>query len=165
MSSEGREGDPMSDTELDFTIIRIGECRIPSPMKGARFTRDDERVLYHARLEDMKPWIDARTDPPSMEVAGPREKICFDPLQWPRDRDVRRYLPWAERRDTVDRPEPAPPLRCAQGIRVSLRVRGSRATVRTQTAGTFIRRGRPHPRNGRDYSRFVPGASGPRRRW
>ncbi len=29
----------------------------------------------------MKSWIDKRIDPPSMEVAGPREKICFDPSQ------------------------------------------------------------------------------------
>ena len=50
-------------------------------MKGVRFTRDDERVLYHSRLEDMKPWIDTRTDPPAMEVAGPREKIFFEPSQ------------------------------------------------------------------------------------
>jgi 6-phosphofructokinase 1 len=71
----------MSDTELDFTVARIGECRTPSPMRGARFTHDDERVLYHARLEDMKPWIDKRIDPPAMEVAGPREKICFDPSE------------------------------------------------------------------------------------
>ena len=71
----------MTDTELDFTISRIGECRIPSPMKGVHFTRNDERVLYHTRLEEMKPWIDKRIDPPSMEVAGPREKICFDPSQ------------------------------------------------------------------------------------
>src|SRR5271157_4445258 len=73
--------DGMGDTELDFTIARIGECRIPSPMKGVHFTRNDERVLYHTRLEEMKPWIDKRIDPPSMEVAGPREKICFDPSQ------------------------------------------------------------------------------------
>jgi 6-phosphofructokinase 1 len=71
----------MGDTELDFRIARIGECRIPSPMKGARFTRDGERVLYNSRLEDVRPWIDTRTDPPSMEVAGPREKICFDSSQ------------------------------------------------------------------------------------
>ena len=71
----------MSNTELDFTIARIGECRIPSPMKGVHFTRNDERVLYHTRLEEMRPWIDKRIDPPSMEVAGPREKICFDPSQ------------------------------------------------------------------------------------
>lgn len=68
-----RNGDP------DFTITRLGECRIPSPMSGVRFTRDDERVLYHARLEDMRSWIDKRADPPSMEAAGPREKIFFEP--------------------------------------------------------------------------------------
>ena len=30
---------------------RLGECRIPSPMSGVRFTRDEERVLYHSTLE------------------------------------------------------------------------------------------------------------------
>ena len=29
----------MRDDELDFTIARLGECRIPSPMSGVRFTR------------------------------------------------------------------------------------------------------------------------------
>jgi 6-phosphofructokinase 1 len=71
----------MNDTELDFTIARIGDCRVPSPMKGAGFTQDDERVLYHSRLEHMKPWIDTRTAPPAMEAAGPREKIFFEPSQ------------------------------------------------------------------------------------
>jgi 6-phosphofructokinase 1 len=71
----------MADADLDFTIARIGECRIPSPMKGADFAQDAERVLYHSRLEHMKPWIDTRTDPPTMEAAGPRETIFFDPSQ------------------------------------------------------------------------------------
>jgi 6-phosphofructokinase 1 len=35
----------MRDDELDFTIARLGECSIPSPMSGVRFTRDEERVL------------------------------------------------------------------------------------------------------------------------
>ncbi len=70
----------MVETGLDFTIARIGECRIESPMKGARFIPDDERVLYHSRIDEMKPWIDKGIDPPSMEAAGPREKICFDPV-------------------------------------------------------------------------------------
>jgi 6-phosphofructokinase 1 len=48
-------------------------------MSGVRFTRDDERVLYHARLEDLKPWLDKRADPPAMEAAGPREKVFFEP--------------------------------------------------------------------------------------
>jgi 6-phosphofructokinase 1 len=48
-------------------------------MSHVRFTRDDERVLYHTRPEDVRAWIDKRADPPSMEAAGPREKIFFDP--------------------------------------------------------------------------------------
>ncbi len=69
----------MPDNDLDFTIARLGECRIPSPMSHVRFTRDDERVLYYAQLKDMKAWIGKNADPPSMEAAGPREKIFFDP--------------------------------------------------------------------------------------
>ena len=71
----------MTDSELDFTIATIGECRIPSPMKGARFTSDNERVLYHALLDDMKPWTARHADPPWMEAAGPRENIFFEPSQ------------------------------------------------------------------------------------
>jgi len=69
------------DIDLDFTIARLGECRIASPMAGVRFTSDNERVLYHARLEDTKVWIEKCADPPSMEAAGPREKMFFDPSQ------------------------------------------------------------------------------------
>jgi 6-phosphofructokinase 1 len=64
---------------LDLTIARLGQCHVPSPMSGVRFTRDDERVLYHASFEDMKPWLDEGEDPPAMEVAGPRERLFFDP--------------------------------------------------------------------------------------
>ena len=28
--------------ELDFTVMNLGECRIPSPMSGIRFVRDDD---------------------------------------------------------------------------------------------------------------------------
>jgi 6-phosphofructokinase 1 len=54
----------MSVSDLDFTIERLGECRIQSPMAGVRFTSDGERVLYHSRLEDLKVWLDAGADPP-----------------------------------------------------------------------------------------------------
>ncbi len=69
----------MHENDIDFTISRLGECRITSPLSGVRFTRDDERVLYHARLEDLRTWIDKRAVPPAMEAAGPREKLFFDP--------------------------------------------------------------------------------------
>jgi 6-phosphofructokinase 1 len=68
-----------SEPDLDFTIARLGECRIPSPMSGVRFTGDDERVLYHATLAEMKPWLDRGEEPPSMEAAGARETLFFDP--------------------------------------------------------------------------------------
>ncbi|HEY3277668.1 MAG TPA: ATP-dependent 6-phosphofructokinase [Syntrophorhabdaceae bacterium] len=69
----------MVGADLDFTISRLGEGTVPSPMKGAHFTRDDERVLYHTRLADIRAWIDARTNPPAIEAAGPREHIYFEP--------------------------------------------------------------------------------------
>ena len=65
--------------DLDFSVARLGECRFPSPLTGVRFIRDDERVLYHSRLEHMKPWILEGAEPPAMEVAGPREKLFFEP--------------------------------------------------------------------------------------
>lgn len=69
----------MSVTDPDFTIPRLGECTLPSPMKGARFTCDSDRVLYHSTPGDIQALIDKRADLPAMEAAGPREKIFFDP--------------------------------------------------------------------------------------
>jgi 6-phosphofructokinase 1 len=69
----------MAESELDFSIQRLGECRVRSPLSAVRFTRDDERVLYHARLEELKPFLERGVDPPAMEAAGPRERIFFEP--------------------------------------------------------------------------------------
>ena len=71
----------MRDHDLDFTIARLGECRIQSPMSGVRFTRDEERVLYHATLEGIRTCLDNGAAPPSMESAGPREQLFFDPAK------------------------------------------------------------------------------------
>jgi 6-phosphofructokinase 1 len=69
----------MPDTTLDFAIDRLGACRIASPMPGARFVSDDERILYHAHVGDLKPWLDDGLNPPAMEAAGPRRELFFDP--------------------------------------------------------------------------------------
>ena len=69
----------MSGQDLDFTIARLGECRFQSPMTGLHFVQNDERALYPSTLTQAKTWLDARTDLPSMEVAGPRDKLFFDP--------------------------------------------------------------------------------------
>ena len=68
----------MSKPDLDFTIARLGECRIASPMSGVRFTGDGERVLYHATLAEMKPGSSA-AGAAVMEAAGARERMFFDP--------------------------------------------------------------------------------------
>ena len=69
----------MPDSDLDFTIARLGPCRIASPMSGVRFTRDDERVLYHSTLAGVGECLDQGAPLPAMESAGPRERLFFDP--------------------------------------------------------------------------------------
>jgi len=71
----------MENYELDFSIERLGECRIPSPVRGIRFMDDDGHVLYFSCFEEMNPWLEKGIRPPAMETAGPREKIFFDPSQ------------------------------------------------------------------------------------
>src|SRR5512134_3147246 len=74
----------MRANDLDFTIARLGEGRIPSPMSGVRFTRDEERVLYHSTLEGINAWLDRSArgaPPPAMESAGPRQMLFFDPAK------------------------------------------------------------------------------------
>jgi 6-phosphofructokinase 1 len=71
----------MVDGNLDFSIRRLGECRVPSPLSGVRFTGDDERVLYHSRLEELRDWVARGADPPAMEAAGPRRNLYFDPAR------------------------------------------------------------------------------------
>jgi 6-phosphofructokinase 1 len=69
----------VADGDLDFGIARLGECRVPSPMRGVRFTRDDERVLYHSTLAGARDCLERGAPLPAMESAGPRESLFFDP--------------------------------------------------------------------------------------
>lgn len=69
----------MNDQELDFNIEQLGECRFPSPMRDGRFRGDGERLLYHSSYEELQPFITAGEEPPTMELAGPRERIFFNP--------------------------------------------------------------------------------------
>jgi 6-phosphofructokinase 1 len=69
----------MSDVTLDFRITRLGNGRFASPMQGARFTAESERVIYHSSMEDIRKCLAEGNEPPSMEVAGPREQIFHNP--------------------------------------------------------------------------------------
>ena len=68
-------------SDLNFEIARLGECRIPSPMQGAPFVDERERVIYHTSVSKIKSFLDKDMQLPSLEVAGPREKIFFDPSE------------------------------------------------------------------------------------
>ena len=69
----------MEVNDLDLTISRLGECRIPSPMTGIQFVSDSDNVLYHSDQRKIKDFLGAGEDLPCFEMAGPREKIYFDP--------------------------------------------------------------------------------------
>jgi 6-phosphofructokinase 1 len=69
----------MTDQDLNFTIDRLGDCRFPSPMKDGVFVLDRERIMYHSRLDEIRPYLDRGAMPPTLELAGPRERIFFDP--------------------------------------------------------------------------------------
>jgi len=70
----------MTGQKLDFSIERLGECRFPSPMAEGRFLGAGERVMYHSRFDDIRPFIDAGKEPPMLELAGPQERLFFDPM-------------------------------------------------------------------------------------
>jgi len=69
----------MEVNDLDLTISRLGECRIPSPMTGIQFVSDSDNVLYHSDQRKIKKLLGAGEDLPCFEMAGPRDKIYFDP--------------------------------------------------------------------------------------
>jgi 6-phosphofructokinase 1 len=64
---------------LNFEVTRLGEALVPSEMSGVRFVEEDERVLFHGSLAEVKASFDAGELPPSFEKAGPRERLYFDP--------------------------------------------------------------------------------------
>ena len=70
---------PAGNASLDFTIARLGDCGIVSPMSGVRFIDDQDGVLYPSTLGDLRRLRQFGDEPPAMESAGPRERLFFDP--------------------------------------------------------------------------------------
>lgn len=63
----------------DFTIQSLGKCTIPSPISMSYFTSDKKRILFSIYLHQYDKFKSPEGDPLSVEVAGPRKKIFFDP--------------------------------------------------------------------------------------
>ncbi|MDD5099455.1 MAG: ATP-dependent 6-phosphofructokinase [Syntrophales bacterium] len=69
------------DTNIsyDFTISNLGVCTIPSPINVSFFTPESKRILFNIYLDQYNDLRAPNGLPLSIEVAGPREKIFFDP--------------------------------------------------------------------------------------
>lgn len=63
----------------DFTIQNLGEPTIPSPLNMSYYTSADKRMLFNNYLHHYKSLQSPDGQPLSLEVAGPRERIFFDP--------------------------------------------------------------------------------------
>lgn len=64
---------------LDFTIANLGPCQIDSPLNISGFTSDSDRILFDTGLDQYSKILDPTGRPLSVEPAGPRGKIYFDP--------------------------------------------------------------------------------------
>ncbi|MGQ9745739.1 MAG: ATP-dependent 6-phosphofructokinase [Dissulfurimicrobium sp.] len=69
---------------IETTIASLGECRIDSPFVKrlySCFVRDKDRVLVRLSEQNVREAIESGVALPSFEMAGPREKIYFDPTK------------------------------------------------------------------------------------
>lgn len=72
----------------DFRIPLLGPPRHASPLElgslgsdgVADFVPDFRRVLFHTDAETVRAYIQEGVEPPSLEMAGPREKLFFRPV-------------------------------------------------------------------------------------
>lgn len=71
---------------IDTVVPTLGEAKIPSPKSHGeavgdirRFVKDTDRVAISVNPDFIARRIQAGQDIPSFEMAGPREKIYFDP--------------------------------------------------------------------------------------
>ncbi|MFH1418516.1 MAG: ATP-dependent 6-phosphofructokinase [Planctomycetota bacterium] len=76
-----------NERRRDFSILSLGPRKVVSPYKASHYVDDGERVLHETRWcpasEARPPWESngESGDLPAFEVAGPREKIYFDPTK------------------------------------------------------------------------------------
>ena len=69
----------MTPAQPDFTTDGLGECTIVSPLRATRFMDTSKRLLFRADLDELRAQVRAGVDPPAFELAGPRERIYFNP--------------------------------------------------------------------------------------
>lgn len=71
----------MKNTKLNFNVDNLGKRSIASPMQNVQFIPDESKVLFELKLDVIKKQLANNQEPPSFNLAGPREKIYFDPTK------------------------------------------------------------------------------------
>ncbi|GAJ08089.1 unnamed protein product, partial [marine sediment metagenome] len=69
----------MNKNLYDFRIQNLGKMDVPSPITVSHFTPDDKSIIYDISLKKYEGNRKTGTLPLSMEMAGPRKTIYFDP--------------------------------------------------------------------------------------
>ena len=69
------------DSPYDFTVQTLGEGTIDSPLNVQYFTSESKRILFNIEIQRYADLKTADGAPLSVEVAGPRQKIFFDPAK------------------------------------------------------------------------------------
>ncbi len=67
--------------EYNFSIPNLGKRLIKSPLNISNFTQDKKRLLFNSYSDNYLSSTDKEGQPLSVELAGPRDKIFFDPSQ------------------------------------------------------------------------------------
>jgi 6-phosphofructokinase 1 len=67
--------------KYDFSIKNLGERLIKSPLNISNFTQDKKRLLFNSHLDNYLSCTNEKGQPLSVELAGPRNKIFFDPTR------------------------------------------------------------------------------------
>jgi len=65
----------------DFNITNLGKRLFKSPLRISNFNDDDRRLLFNSYLDSSSSCNDKNGRPLSVELAGPRDKIFFNPSQ------------------------------------------------------------------------------------
>lgn len=90
MSQENSESHVEHNAMTDFTIETLGPAQYDSllsePLTEGSYTfgfvQESERVVHDPRVTTIHQWISQGMEPPSLEVAGPRKKLFFNPASF-----------------------------------------------------------------------------------
>src|SRR5271156_691357 len=69
----------MTPVPPDFKTDDLGECKIVSPLRTTRFMDTSKRLLFRNDIDELRAQVRANVDPPAFELAGPRQRIYFNP--------------------------------------------------------------------------------------